>query len=154
VVSPKNCKRGALGFAIVLSAEAWKAWERADSKILYFGPRILATRLRLHGTSRRRPLTLFLVSAYAPDSGKPQAEHEEYADALRQCFITCGRDILVVGTDTNSSIGVRSRNDYANAPDRDRVRGPFWYTARKLSWARAPCNLWASPARTSDDIFP
>jgi hypothetical protein len=61
----KYCKRGALGVAIVRSSEARKAWERADSKILYFGPRILATRLRLHGTSRRRPLTLFLVSAYA-----------------------------------------------------------------------------------------
>ncbi len=65
------------------------------------------------------------MSAYAPDSGKPQAEHEEYADALRRCFVACGRDILVVGTDTNSSLGVHSRHDDANAPDRDRVRALF-----------------------------
>jgi hypothetical protein len=31
----------------------------------------------------------------------------------------------VVGTDTNSSIGVRSRHDDANAPNRDRVPGLF-----------------------------
>jgi hypothetical protein len=37
------------------------------------------------------------------DSGKPLAEREEYADALRRCFVACSRDILVVGTDTNSS---------------------------------------------------
>jgi hypothetical protein len=49
------------------------------------------------------------VSAYAPDSGNPQAEHGEYADALRRCFVARGRDILVVGTDTNSSLGVRLR---------------------------------------------
>jgi hypothetical protein len=55
-LSEKPCKRGAHGFAIVLSLEARKARERAGSKSIYFGPRILATRLRLHGTSRRRPL--------------------------------------------------------------------------------------------------
>ncbi len=49
-LSEKPCKRGALGVAIVLSLKARKAWERTGSKILYFGPRILATRLRLHGT--------------------------------------------------------------------------------------------------------
>jgi hypothetical protein len=38
---------------------------------------------------------------------------------------TCGRGILVVGTDTNNSIGVRSWHGGGNAPDRDRVRGPF-----------------------------
>ncbi len=65
------------------------------------------------------------MNAYAPDSGKPQAEHEEYTNAHRRYFVACGRDILVVGTDTNSSIGVRSEHDDANAPDRDRVRGPF-----------------------------
>jgi hypothetical protein len=121
----KTCKRGALGVAIFLSSEARKAWERAGSNILYFGPMFLATRLRLHGTSRRRPLTLLLVSAYAPDSGKPQAEHEEYADALRRCFVACSRDILVVGTDTNSTLGVRSRHDDADSSYRDHVRGPF-----------------------------
>jgi hypothetical protein len=131
-LSEKPCKRGALGVAIVLSLEARKAWERAGSKIIYFGPRIRATRLRLHGTSRRRPLTLLLVSAYSPDSGKPQAEHEEYADALRRCAGACGRDILVVrgcGTDTNSSLGVRKcvagmMIPDTSAPDCDRVRGP------------------------------
>ncbi len=58
-LSVKPCKRGALGVAIILSSEARKAWERAGSRIICFGPWILATRLRLHGTSRRRPLTFF-----------------------------------------------------------------------------------------------
>ncbi len=61
----------------------------------------------------------------APDSGEAQIEHEKYADAFRRYFVTCGRDIMVVGTDTNSSIGVRSRHDDVNAPDCDRVRGPL-----------------------------
>ena len=91
----------------------------------HLGTRIISVRLRLHGSSRRRPLTVFLMSAYAPDSSKPQAEHDEYADALQRCFLACGRDILIVGSDTNSSIGVRSPHDDANDPGRDRVRGPF-----------------------------
>jgi hypothetical protein len=49
-LSVKPCKRGALGVAIALSSEVPKAWERAGSKIIYFGPITLATRLRLNGT--------------------------------------------------------------------------------------------------------
>ncbi len=65
------------------------------------------------------------MAAYAPGSGKPRAGNEEYADAFRRCIVACGRGILVVKTDTNNVIGVRSWHVDANAPDRDRLSGPF-----------------------------
>ncbi len=82
----------------------------------------VAARVRLHKTSRRRPLTMFLVSTYVPDSGEPHVKHDEIADLFRRCCVACGCDILVVGTDINSTISVHYRNDDADAPDR--VHGP------------------------------
>jgi hypothetical protein len=59
--SEKPCNRGALGVAIALSSEARKSWERAGSKILYFGPRILATRLRGAYASLTRKISFEVI---------------------------------------------------------------------------------------------
>jgi len=112
----KECHRGSQGVAIVLSPAARKSWELAGSQVLKFGARILATRLKIVDTMKR-PLIIFLVSAYAPDSGRSSNEREAYADDLQRCFQACGRDILVMGTDANASIGVRSQHDISGTPE-------------------------------------
>ena len=43
----KLCNRGSFGVAIALGPRARKAWDRAGSIVLYFGLRIMATRLHL-----------------------------------------------------------------------------------------------------------
>ena len=84
-LAEKVCHRGSQGVAIVLSPDAREVWERAGSLRMTFGERILATRLIVLD-SQKRPLTIFLVSAYAPDSGRPVEEHEAYASNLQRCF--------------------------------------------------------------------
>ena len=61
----KPCARGAQGVAIVLGPEAKIAWEQAGCQRLYFGTRIVATRLKLVDATNRS-LIIFLVSSYAP----------------------------------------------------------------------------------------
>jgi exonuclease III len=121
----KLCKRGSLGVAIALSPDARKAWERAGSQRLYFGLRIIATRLRIIDNASR-PLMIFLVSAYSPTGAAPQAEREEYAAQLQQCINSCRKgEVLVIGTDANASPGIRSKHDNKYEAGRDQVRGPF-----------------------------
>ena len=43
----KLCRRGSLGVSIVISRQARDAWERAGAQPLYFGMRIIATRLHV-----------------------------------------------------------------------------------------------------------
>ena len=81
--------RGSKGVAIALGPEARKAWKRAGSLRLAFGPRILATRLTIM-EQYKRPVSLFLVSAYAPDAsqlpeerGKNQFRKRKFPSAQR-----------------------------------------------------------------------
>ena len=63
--------------AIILAPAAQKAWQKAGEQRLYFGSRIIATRLELLDAAKRT-ISIYLVSSYAPDSGRPQTEHIEY----------------------------------------------------------------------------
>ena len=121
----KPCARGAQGVAIVLGPDARIAWEKAGSQQLYFGTRIVATRLKLIDATNRS-LVIYLVSAYAPDSSRPVGEHEEFEMHKQCCYnsVKVG-EILVEGTDANASLGNRNRHDNREASDRDRVMGPF-----------------------------
>jgi len=120
----KPCARGAQGVAIVLGPEAKIAWEQAGCQRLYFGTRIVATRLKLLDATNRS-LDIFLVSSYAPDSSRPSGEHEEFEMHKQCCYnsVKAG-EILVEGTDANASLGTRNRHDNREASDRDRVMGP------------------------------
>ena len=109
-LAEKECRRGSQGVAIVLCPYARRAWERAGSQRLTFGPRILATRLIVVDPTKR-PLTIFLVGAYAPDSGRPDDEKGSYAGNLQRCIVACGSAILVMGTDASASIGVRNSHN-------------------------------------------
>ena len=72
-LATKVCPRESQGVAIALGPEARKACERAGSLRLTFGPQILATRLTIMD-QHRRPVGLFLVSAYAPDTSQSPEE--------------------------------------------------------------------------------
>jgi exonuclease III len=120
----KPCRRGALGVAIVLSPIAARAWEKGGSKVDYYGERIVAVRLQMED-STGYPLTLFIASAYAPDSARPQTEKDKYAEDLQICIDACGGDAIpIFCMDCNASIGIRSEHD-VNEPGQDRVRGMF-----------------------------
>ena len=73
-------------------------------------------------------MTIFLASAYAPDSSKGQQEQESYQAELQRCINDCKKqEILLIGTDANASTGTRNTNKNNNTTniERDQVRGPY-----------------------------
>jgi exonuclease III len=120
----KLCNRGSLGVAIALSRDARQAWEKAGSQVLYYGLRIIATRLEMQDT-HGKTFNIFLASAYAPAGEASGAERGQFAADLQRCFDACGkREVLVMCADTNASCGIRSKHDDPNEAGRDQVRGP------------------------------
>ena len=116
---PEGQTRVGQGVAIVLGPQATVAWTKSGQRVYRFGQRIVAVRLEFK--TARKIHHLFIVSGYAPHSGYPLEIREEYQSQLRQCIETCtSYERLIIGTDTNSSIGVRSPTDLT-----DRVRGPY-----------------------------
>ena len=65
--------------------------------------------MRLIVTDQRgKEVGLFLVSAYAPIGDAEQSEWEEFLDEMDGCIDKKhSNDILLIGADCNSSIGVR-----------------------------------------------
>jgi hypothetical protein len=121
----KLCNRGSLGVAIALNGEAQKAWEKAGSQRMYFGLRIIATRLETQD-AHGKDVTVFLASAYAPTGTAPANERAKYFEDLQRCTDSCKpHEVLVVCSDTNASCGIRSKHDDPQVPGRDQVRGPF-----------------------------
>ena len=122
----KLCKRGSLGVSIVLSSQAAQDWKAAGSQILYFGCRILAIRLSIKSDDRSNFTKIFLVSAYAPIGAASPQIRAEYQSNMQACVAACGKhEILIIGSDTNSSAGIRDVNDNQYVHGRDQVRGPF-----------------------------
>jgi hypothetical protein len=87
----KLCRRGSLGVSIALSKDAKKAWEQAGCTQMYFGLRILATRLKVLSKQGKTVMDIYLVSAYAPDSGKSQEERDEFNTNLQKCIDNCSQ---------------------------------------------------------------
>jgi len=117
----------ARGLAVVLGPEARKAWEKAGCQRPDFGSRIVAVRLEIAQSGRkRRSIMIVLVSAYAPDSGRPTEEHVDYEMQKQRLYDSIGRyEVMVEGTDANASLGTRSLHAATENDDgRDRVVGP------------------------------
>jgi exonuclease III len=120
----KLCRRGSLGVAIALGRDARQAWEKAGSQVLFYGPRIIATRLELQDTYGKT-FNIFLASAYAPPGNAPRDERAQFASDLQRCIDACGKqEVLVMCADTNASCGIRSKHDDPFEAGRDQVRGP------------------------------
>ena len=113
----QQSRRGSQGVGIALSPKGVEAW-RAGGSELYndHGARVIGVRLLLKDYEGK-DIGVFLVSAYAPDSGKSEEIWEDYIDQLEACISrrkAC--DILVIGTDTNASMGVSELEGSAIGP--------------------------------------
>ena len=106
-----NSNRGSQGVGIVLSTAASYSWRAAGSEIHNkYGGRVIAVRLLVQD-SQCRNLYLFLVSAYAPVGNADQSIWEEYLRNLDNCINQKRtNDILIIGSDTNSSMGCSNDN--------------------------------------------
>ena len=102
-------RRGSCGTGIILSPEATSAWKAAagTSPNLFcdFGPRIIALRMLVFD-EHQKPLYLFMISAYAPVSTAPDAEHDEF-ELLLDAALSKRQpgDVLILCADINASIG-------------------------------------------------
>ena len=95
-------RRGEQGVAIVLNQDALAAWKAAGSVVYNeFGARIIAIRLTTKCNS------IFLISAYAPVGVADEYLWEDFLINLETCISKKHRDdILIIGCDSNSSMGV------------------------------------------------
>ena len=99
-------RRGKGGVGIALNKLATQSWKEAGSLIIKdFGPRIIATRLKVFD-QKNNPCFVFLISAYAPIGVANQLIWDRFLDNLQNCInAKHDTDILVIGCDTNSSMG-------------------------------------------------
>ncbi|XP_066932661.1 craniofacial development protein 2-like [Clytia hemisphaerica] len=107
--------RGSLGVGIILSPNAHNAWKAAGCEIHRFSARIIAVRLTMVDIDNR-DIGLFVVSAYAPVGVAPETEWDNFFNDLDACISKkLPNDILIIGSDTNSSIGCLNKTiDYYN----------------------------------------
>lgn len=105
-------KRGSQGVGIVLNTDGVDSWKAGGYELHNdLGARVIAVRLLLRDEANR-DVGVFLVSAYAPVSSEPDNIWDEYYDQLDTCIQRRRRDdILVIGTDSNSSIGTSTSGD-------------------------------------------
>ena len=108
----ENVKRGSQGVGIVLSRSAVSCWEEAGCEVHRdFGARVIAVRM-VAKDSRNADISLFLVSAYAPVSTSSEETWSAYYEQLQDCIDRRRPgDILLIGTDSNASIGVQASSD-------------------------------------------
>ena len=104
-------KRGSQGVGIVLSGSGVDSWQKAGCEIHNISPRVIAIRMMVQDT-RNRDIFVFLISAYAPVSSESDAVWEAYYDELEECMqrMRAG-DVLLIGTDSNASVGTRAFAD-------------------------------------------
>ena len=104
--------RGAQGVAIALSPEAQSAWIAAGSIIHDdCGCRVMAIRMKVKD-SENRDIFIFLISAYAPIGKADQVEWDEFFTDLSHLMSKKqDNDILILGADTNSSMGCSKEYD-------------------------------------------
>ena len=105
-------KRGSQGVAILLNPDGVNAWKAAEyEKHIDLGARVIGIRLLLQD-HEKRDISLFLILAYALVGNGPEGEWDNYLDKLTECISRKkSNDILVIGTDTNSSMGISCDKD-------------------------------------------
>ena len=108
----EQSRRGSQGVAIVLSARGVDSWKAAGSITHQdLGARVVATRLLVHDMNKR-DVGVFLVSAYAPVGTADNSAWDDFFDNLDRCNARKQRgDILLIGADTNSSMGCKGSID-------------------------------------------
>jgi len=126
--------------SIVLSPEAWTGFKKCGCKREYYGLRIIAVST-LVKDDKGEEVKIRLLSAYAPHSGCTEVEKVEYESQLALAIESCGEDeILLVGSDTNASVGRRTAQQVRD--DDDGVQSPVG--AFGLEWSNAAGTRLAS----------
>jgi len=101
--------RGSEGVGIVLSTKAVDCWKAAGCEIHRISSRVMAVRLLL---TDRHPndVGVFVISSYAPIGVASDIEWEIFFDDLDKCISKKKpKDILIIGSDTNSSMGCNAQ---------------------------------------------
>ena len=105
---------------ILLSSDATRAWHRvAEQKrpniINDLGARVMAVTLSLDSDNNGKTVDVFIVSSYAPTSTHSEVEWEAYYDALSAALARRPPNaIVIIGADTNASIGRGNLSDNDN----------------------------------------
>ena len=104
--------RGSEGVAIALSPDGVTSWKAAGCEShTDLGSRVMAIRLILKD-HQRRDVGLFLISAYAPVGNAAEEVWDSYFLQIDRCMARKNKkDILVIGTDCNSSMGCQNGID-------------------------------------------
>ena len=111
----QQCRRGSQGVAIVLGPQGVDAWRAAGSVVHSdLGARVIAARMIVQDI-HKRDVGLFLISAYAPVGVADADEWTEFFASLNRCIARKRNDdVLLIGSDTNSSMGcLKSDADFA-----------------------------------------
>ena len=103
---------------IALSIQGVEAWRAGGCELHNdLGSRVIGVRLLLKDMDNR-DVGVLLISAYAPVINASDDIWSEYYEQLDRCI---GRkrtdDILVIGTDCNSSIGISPESPYCTRND-------------------------------------
>ena len=107
----QSSNRGYEGVAIALSTNAIDCWNAAGCEVHRISFIIIAVRLLL---TDRNPndVGVFIILSYAPIGVASDIEWENFFDGLDECISKKKpKDILVIGSDTNSSMGCNTRLD-------------------------------------------
>ena len=108
-LDPKDvkCRRGSQGVAIALSPLAVSYWEAGGSEFhTDLGARVIAVRLSMMDRMKKE-VGVFLVSAYAPVGVESQETWDDFFATLDRCIKRKrNQDLLFIGVDTNSSMGI------------------------------------------------
>ena len=98
-------RRGSQGVGFILNQEAIKAWKDGGCELHKTSARIIAFRLLLED-QHKKTVGLFLVSAYAPVGVADETQWDAFLNDLEEC-VSKKRpdDLLLIGSDTNSSMG-------------------------------------------------
>ena len=105
----QTSNRGSLGVGIVLSPKSIDAWKAAGCELHCISARVMAIRL-LMVDSQNKTIGLYVVSAYAPIGVAAEIEWNNFFDDIDTCISKkLSNDILIIGSDTNSSMGCYTR---------------------------------------------
>ena len=102
-----QCRRGSQGVAIALSPLAVSYWEAGGSEVhTDLGARVIGLRLSMTD-KKNKEVEVFLVSAYAPVGVGSQEVWDDFFATLDRCIERKkNQDLLFIGVDTNSSMGI------------------------------------------------
>ncbi|XP_066933485.1 uncharacterized protein [Clytia hemisphaerica] len=111
----KRSRRGEQGVGFMLSPLATNAWKAAGYEMCNdFGARVMAIRLLLKDESNN-DVGVYLVTAYAPVGNAKQHVWDDFLERLELCIKRKRKnDVLILGCDTNSSMGTVLNNKDSN----------------------------------------